>query len=256
MQLLLRVVVPGQAKVNDLDSVAGLCQAQDVLGLQIQVQNILGMNKGYSFANLFDERRARLLRQLELVIDDPFKEFAAVDAVRDVDRDRHCLGSSHPPTHRQSHKQKHSLDLQFEQETVGGSIAEGVDDLNQSWMLQFGHNLNLAFHVQPVLLLRTLDKLGGILGFVICVSCQEHGPEFTTAKNKINAIQRKFKFNKLIHNHRLHLSVLLFYSLTDRPSSRSVISYKSFGRWSTRNFTSRLRKVVEGSKGEYSVTEC
>lgn len=62
------IVEARQAKVNDLYSIAGLCQAENVLGLQVQVQDVLAMNKRDSLADLLDENRARLLRQRELVV--------------------------------------------------------------------------------------------------------------------------------------------------------------------------------------------
>lgn len=77
--LQFRVVVAGQAKVNDFNAVAGLCETQDILGLQVQVQNILAVNKRYSLANLLHEYRARLLRQRELVINYALKQLTAID---------------------------------------------------------------------------------------------------------------------------------------------------------------------------------
>lgn len=73
LQLLLWIVVSGQAKVNDLDSVSGLRQAKYILRLQIEMQNILRMYKGNSLAYLLHENRARLLGQRKLIVDDTFE---------------------------------------------------------------------------------------------------------------------------------------------------------------------------------------
>lgn len=134
--------------------------------------------------------------------------------------------------------------VQLKDKAVGRPIAEGVDDLYQSWMLQFGHYLDLTLHVLSLLLLRASHEFGRILGLVFCVSRQVNCPEFTAAcvggsvveRRKIKTIQTLCEVDEGDNNKLI--------STTDRPSSTSVISYKSFGFWSTRSFTSRLWKFV------------
>lgn len=78
LQLLLRVVDTRHSKVNDLDLVSGFRETQDVLRLQVQVDDILGVHKRNAFYDLTDKALARLLCQVKVVADDTFEEFATV----------------------------------------------------------------------------------------------------------------------------------------------------------------------------------
>lgn len=62
LQLLVRIVEAGHSKVNDLDLVASLGQAENVLRLQVQVDDALRVHKGNTLDDLSHEALAGFLR--------------------------------------------------------------------------------------------------------------------------------------------------------------------------------------------------
>ena len=73
------VEAPGQAEVDDLDQVAALGDAQDVLRLEVKVKDALAVHVGDPAADLAHEVHAVTLRQAEVVAADTLKQLASAD---------------------------------------------------------------------------------------------------------------------------------------------------------------------------------
>lgn len=73
LKLFVRVVLPRQPKVYDLDSVSGFSEAEYVLRLHVEVEDILFVDKFHPFAYLSHEHGAWPFRQDEIVVDHSFE---------------------------------------------------------------------------------------------------------------------------------------------------------------------------------------
>jgi uncharacterized transporter YbjL len=104
LKLCRRIVFARQTKVDDLDAIAGLGEAQNVLGLsecgnqsdnrvgekvsrlanthlQVEVDDVVLVDVVHRLADLSHENRTSLLGEEELVVQHAIKQLAAVDAV-------------------------------------------------------------------------------------------------------------------------------------------------------------------------------
>lgn len=79
-QTLIGIKFACQAKVNNLDAIALLCEHQNVLRLQIQMDNTIAVYKGHGLAHLTYEDTTHALREHEFIVNYTIKQFTALDA--------------------------------------------------------------------------------------------------------------------------------------------------------------------------------
>lgn len=79
-QTLVGIKFACQAKVNDLDAIALLCEHQNVLRLQIQMDNAVTVYKGHGLAYLTYKDTTHALREHEFIVHHTIEQFAALDA--------------------------------------------------------------------------------------------------------------------------------------------------------------------------------
>lgn len=74
LQRLLGIVAPRQAEVDDLQAMAFLRDAQNILRLHVQVQNVRLVHEIESITNLHHVQLTQTFRQNEIVVDNALKK--------------------------------------------------------------------------------------------------------------------------------------------------------------------------------------